>query len=610
MSWQKITQDGHIHANKTTLDKLSEQSGNLLFNGNAIGGGGGETHTHANKSSLDKIGDSGGRLTYSGTIIEGHTHSNKLLLDQLGYDGQNLLYNGLPLVSGGEGGTVVHKPSLNDDIIYDFDINNILVSEKQIPLTIPVAAYNSGSNAVVHPSILYFDERWNDYHYWMCINPYAGINFENPVIMCSNDGINWVEPAGITNPIDPMPTTGFYSDVHLFRDKDGKTIHCLNRHYEDNRRRIYIYSSIDGVNWTDKTTILESTDASFDFLSPSILLDKGQYFMFTVDEVKLFGAGPYNEIDVYTTFDVRGQWQKSHSFTVPIKPSESIWHLEIRRLSGNYYMLLTTGARAIPYTDGRLYIYKSKNLIDWEAHETPISSMFDGFNKAVYKCSMTPAIDEKGLKFRLWYNVTGGAANWDLNYTEILSKPRKNFISRFGRTLEFKDNFDDSGLVGWTKGTNPGIVISNGIADTVGRTGIDPVYKVLGVPNYIVDLQIEALTFDNAAFGSLFYVGSSSNNDWDGMFLGYEQRRLRLMIRKGSNTVRSYYLKEEIQKGDIVSFEVNNTEKYIRVYLNGNFKVEYLNQDTIMDINKTRIGFKFVNQSTGRLAVQGLKVYS
>ena len=80
---------------------------------------------------------------------------------------------------------------------------------------------------------------------------------------------------GNKNPIDGMPSKGYYSDIHLFMDKDGKTMHCLNRHYDDTFRRIYIYSSTDGINWIDKHTALESVDASFDFLSPAVLLDKG-----------------------------------------------------------------------------------------------------------------------------------------------------------------------------------------------------------------------------------------------------------------------------------------------------------------------------------------------
>lgn len=47
--------DLHSHTNKSTLDKLTDDGTNLLFNGSTISGGSGSTHDHANKTILDQI---------------------------------------------------------------------------------------------------------------------------------------------------------------------------------------------------------------------------------------------------------------------------------------------------------------------------------------------------------------------------------------------------------------------------------------------------------------------------------------------------------------------------------------------------------------------------
>lgn len=555
-------------------------------------------------------------------VIESHSHANKLVLDQIGYDGSSLIYNGVPVgnVSNSDSSYTYVAP-LSTEIINEFDIQNLRVSDNQISnLYFPVESYNSGSKAVVHPSVLYFENKWNGYHYWMGINPYAGINFENPAIFVSNDGINWKAPEGIVNPIDGMPPQGYGSDIHLFMDKDGKTMHALNRHYHDTFRRIYIYSSVDGVNWINKHTMLESSDASFDFLSPSILLEKGLYSMFAVDMVKQINQNIFDEIDVYTTYDVRGTWTKVKTFKIPnLKSDERVWHLEIRKISSFFYLLLQTCSKSSPGTNGRLYLLKSTDLVNWETHETPISSMFDGFNKDVYKSSFLPYIDGEGFRFKVWYNVTGGAGNWDLGYIEIHSKKQKQSeLNTNDLPLLFYDNFDRIGTDPiskatkgtWTTGANPVIRTENGIA-TNNLGGTDPVYTLINNPEYIVNFKMEEITFNDKLkqYGSaVLYVGAQQNNDFEGMFLGYASGKLAITVRKNSNNVKVIHLRTSIKKGDNFSFFVSNVKKIIKCYINGELFYTYNNDDGLFASNANRVGFKYGSVG-GILSVQEVSIF-
>lgn len=87
----------HSHSNKAVLDKFAETNGKPTYNGQALGGGGASTaegvsytntqlpnvenvktaldelvpkaHTHANKDTLDKLSDSNGKLQYNGSDV-------------------------------------------------------------------------------------------------------------------------------------------------------------------------------------------------------------------------------------------------------------------------------------------------------------------------------------------------------------------------------------------------------------------------------------------------------------------------------------------------------------------------------------------------------------
>ncbi len=66
-----------------------------------------------------------------------------------------------------------------------------------------------GSGQVVHPSVIdfWFEfglPSWGGYRFWMGITPYPdGDNvYENPSLLVSQDGLLWVFPPGIKNPLD------------------------------------------------------------------------------------------------------------------------------------------------------------------------------------------------------------------------------------------------------------------------------------------------------------------------------------------------------------------------------------------------------------------------
>lgn len=95
--------------------------------------------------------------------------------------------------------------------------------------SINISTYD-GSGQVVHPCVIDFKnehgiEKWGGYRYWMVISPYPYSNdsLENPCLYCSNDGISWLVPKGITNPLDCAEggwENGFNNDPDMIYDPD------------------------------------------------------------------------------------------------------------------------------------------------------------------------------------------------------------------------------------------------------------------------------------------------------------------------------------------------------------------------------------------------------
>ena len=77
------------------------------------------------------------------------------------------------------------------------------------------AYYSDSAHAddqVTHPDVVVLEEPWNGYRYWAVYTPNVmRISiYENPSIVASSDGVHWIEPEGLSNPIEPQPPSTRY----------------------------------------------------------------------------------------------------------------------------------------------------------------------------------------------------------------------------------------------------------------------------------------------------------------------------------------------------------------------------------------------------------------
>lgn len=243
------------------------------------------------------------------------------------------------------------------------------------------------THQATHPSVQQFDKEWNGFKYWMAFTPYPKgmLSTENPCIVASNDGVNWIVPDGVTNPLDPAPTNGYNSDTHIFFNDVTGQLEIWYRPVRESStiEELKRVTSLDGVNWSEPELMVTSTSSNagniLQYISPSILFENGKYYLWVMQDwficrmESLDGKTWTNKIEITHKGDI------IHS-----------WHPSIQKIGGKYYMLncdkLTNQGNG-----GDLYYYESDDGIIWtnKKHITTFSgSDWDLDGRGVYRATM------------------------------------------------------------------------------------------------------------------------------------------------------------------------------------------------------------------------------
>ena len=119
------------------------------------------------------------------------------------------------------------------------------------PARLIVPTYD-GSGQAVEPDVLYFATAWHGWTYWMVMAPYpAGDGrMENPSILVSQNGRQWVVPPGVSNPIVGPPANGINSDPTLLYDRRSDRLVVSYREVSGGLNSINGTSSPDGISWS------------------------------------------------------------------------------------------------------------------------------------------------------------------------------------------------------------------------------------------------------------------------------------------------------------------------------------------------------------------------
>ncbi len=269
------------------------------------------------------------------------------------------------------------------------------------------------SNEVVHPKVLYFNNKINGYKYWMVSTPYSNLYDENPQITVSSDGIKWIEPQNIKNPVSGYPSKKFNGDYHsdpfFLYDKDHfelfyrKTKSYLNGKYKRNGYNyIYKQESDDGIKWKSKHLILDNNSGE-QYMSPSVIKEDNLYKIWYVNS-----NGKVRYIESTNLINY------TKPLSILIKDfTKKIWHGEIQKISNKYVFIFM-----IKY---KLYYTESSDGINFQKPKIINTNLKDQVNKKYFIYKSSYIISEGYIKMYITYRLDG---KWKMYY---IQKPIEDF---------------------------------------------------------------------------------------------------------------------------------------------------------------------------------------
>lgn len=293
-------------------------------------------------------------------------------------------------------------------------------------LSVPTHVTPAGGQAT-HCSVVYAPDGWNGYAYWMAVTPYPAGNdqAEDPNIVASHDGVTWVVPSGLSNPIDDQPGSPgpFNSDVDLKFGPDN-TLYLFWRTFDQTdpgrEEQLYYSTSSDGVTWSAKVLYLENDMADRRLLSPTLVFEEDHWVMWAVDAV----PSP-NQVVRLESADLAPEsgWTLPAPVACgPMIAGKEPWHLFVTRHAGRYVGLLADCQSGTNGGSGDLQFISSTDGMSFTTGgHALIPRALAGEHEALYRSTLVPAYECGVLGYRVWYAgwLVGPPAVWNIYRTWI-----------------------------------------------------------------------------------------------------------------------------------------------------------------------------------------------
>ena len=307
----------------------------------------------------------------------------------------------------------------------DVDVNEAVavIGMDQVALT----TYAGGENDIVHPSLLFFDDGWNGWRYWMAYTPYNGADaqLENPSIAVSNDGTTWTTPAGLTNPVEASPAgAGYNADPCLCMAPDGRTMLLVFK-VNDATRQLVLRTSTDGVTWTPKVVLL---DNAYEDVSPAVLWDKDRYRMWTI-VYDVGVTGGTNTLYVREATNPAGPWSAPVACTVlGLVAGCKLWHMDVKRVGQQFHMVMASDPGSSTLGENLLFA-KSNDGLTWQFARAALMATGANPNNGFYKAGILPKVTHDGVSYDMWYSSSTTYSMFKTTITFDRTKRRQGINS-------------------------------------------------------------------------------------------------------------------------------------------------------------------------------------
>lgn len=343
------------------------------------------------------------------------------------------------------------------------------------------------SDQVTHPDVVIMGEAWNGYRYWAIYTPNVmRISiYENPSIVASNDGVHWEVPNGLTNPIDPQPSSTRYHncDADMIYNPEMDAMMGYWNWADDQAggvgAEVRLRISYDGVHWgvpvtydaetrtwTKPTTEEErqvvsgptdfipavTSSARYDMLSPTFVYDSFRdiFMMWSNNTGDVgYNNGQSNFVELRYSEDgiTWGAPTRVNNFLGTNESGQQLapWHQDVQYVPELKEFLCFSQCFSGRNPDGSvLHFTKSKDGLNWEpVGNRPLLSpgedgSWDDFQ--IYRSSFyyEPGEEVGNGMIRVWYSA--------------LQKNTNNILvadSSGNKTLQAKDQDDRIWRIGY-----------------------------------------------------------------------------------------------------------------------------------------------------------------
>jgi hypothetical protein len=222
--------------------------------------------------------------------------------------------------------------------------------------------------------------------------PSANDDYENPSIVVSNDGQNWVVPAGLTNPIDGdwYSAASHNNDVDLVYNNDTDSLHLYWLDSGDSTRLMYM-NSTNGTTWSSEIILMIVPDVQI--ISPSVDYRNGIYTMFVHNATEhCMGAENTHSFQFYNSTDGIN-WGSSYLLNITNPLNKIIWHFDVDWIpeKNEYWMIgmahqVDAGSLGCGNSPSGIYFLNSSDGINFNTYEMPlVADNLDGWATNLYR---------------------------------------------------------------------------------------------------------------------------------------------------------------------------------------------------------------------------------
>ena len=339
-------------------------------------------------------------------------------------------------------------------------------------LTIPTYSYTAQGGQTqkaewdtTHPDVIDFAKtskeggKWGGYRYWMVLTPNQDgySQYENPCLAASNDGVNWVVPNGIENPLsgvkhEPAGTHNCDTDLVYNPDSDELWVYYVWEQDSpagtpSNLRLIRVKE--DGNSFAITSTTddkpyerLINSQYRYDMQSPAVVRRNANTWLMWSNnsDSNNSGNGWQSQVafvELYTSTDGKN-WTNKQSLadTLVLKGADGIasyipWHLDVQWVESQnkYWGLFCAYPKGGNTNRTYLLFGTSEDGKTWTTYQKPLLAPRDNKwdNNFIYRSTFI--YDDASGTLQVWYSG-GKSGGWRIAYTEF-----ENFLTNTLPTL-------------------------------------------------------------------------------------------------------------------------------------------------------------------------------